>query len=353
MSVMPPSPDHIVTSDAPDRQVWIDYARGIGVILVVFGHVLGGLFSAHLFPDETLTRWMSYTLYTFHMPLFFFLAGLNVQHSLRHGTRSFLASKAWTIAYPYVLWSLIQGGVIMVMARDANVPILPSDLAAIWYRPIGQFWFLYALMICHIVAALVRRRALMIGLALLSFAIFCALPARPDLALTLHHFAFYVAGLYGARLVTAWQPQRGAGWLLLMAALAGFAAAVAATARLSGWDANSLLALPACIFGIAAVVLLCKLMDAPRHRWLAAVGLMSMTIYILHILAGSGTRILMLKLNVPHWPWLYLLAGTAAGVILPMIAHVVLQRLNLLTPLGLAPLARRKTASVPSTAVTR
>ena len=57
---------------------------------------------------------MSFGLYTFHMPLFFFLAGLNVPHSLRRGTGPFLSSKVWTLAYPYVLWSLIQGGVILL-----------------------------------------------------------------------------------------------------------------------------------------------------------------------------------------------------------------------------------------------
>ena len=71
-----------------------------------------------------------------------------------------------------------------------------------------------------------------------------------------------------------------------------------------------------------------------------------MTIYVLHILAGSGIRIVMLKLHVPPEPWAYLIAGTAAGVILPLLAHLVLQRLHLLAPLGLAPLARRKPDAV-------
>jgi hypothetical protein len=81
----------------------------------------------------------------------------------------------------------------------------------------------------------------------------------------------------------------------------------------------------------------------------ALVGVMSMTIYVLHIMAGSGTRIIMQMLHVPPMPWVYLLAGTAAGVVLPMVAHAVLQRFNLLAPLGLAPLPKRK--SEPTTFV--
>jgi fucose 4-O-acetylase-like acetyltransferase len=336
-----PSPSAEPRSDAR-RAVWIDFARGIGVILVVYGHVLGGLVRPGLFPDGAPARWMDYTLYTFHMPLFFFLSGVNVQHSLRRGTRPFLAAKAWTIAWPYVLWSLIQGGIILMLSRDANIPITPGDLAAIWVRPIAQFWFLYALMICHVLAALIASRAVMIGLAVIGLGVFFLLPIRPDLALTLHHLPFYVFGLYATRAVAAWQPRDAAGWLTLALIALLFAAAVAAGGALSGLDANGPASLPACVLGIAGIVVLCKLLDGARLRWLAAAGVMSMTIYVLHILAGSGTRIIMMKLHVPAWPWVYLLAGTAAGVILPMLAHVVLLRLNLLPALGLAPLRTRR-----------
>jgi fucose 4-O-acetylase-like acetyltransferase len=286
---------------------------------------------------------MDYTLYTFHMPLFFFLAGLNVQHSLRRGAQSFLAGKAWTIAYPYVLWSLVQGGTTMLLARDANIPILPSDLAAIWYRPIAQFWFLYALMICHVVAALVPSRTAMIAIAAIGFAVFQLLPPEAGLPLTLHHFAFYVAGVYGARAAVAWRPS---GWPVLAFIVLAFAAAVTLGGHLSGMDANGLASLPACVLGSVATLMLCKLLDQARHRWLALLGLTSMTIYVLHILAGSGSRIVMLKLHIPPEPWVYLIAGTAAGVVLPLLAHLVLQRLHLLAALGLAPLAKRKSGPV-------
>lgn len=314
---------------------------------MVYGHVLGGLIPPHLFPDGPLAQWMSYTLYTFHMPLFFFLAGLNVQHSLTRGTRPFLASKTWTIAYPYVLWSLIQGGVIMLISRNANIPITASDLVAIWYRPMAQFWFLYALMICHILAALIPNRTIMIVVAIVGLIAFMLLPIRPDLALTMHHLPFYVAGHYATRIVMAWQPHGRTGWTMLTVIAAAFTAAVAVGGQLSGFDANGIASLPACILGITSVVLLCKLLNETRHRWLALVGVMSMTIYVLHIMAGAGTRIIMQMLHVPPMPWVYLLAGTAAGVILPMVTHVVLQRLNLLAPLGLAPLPRRKSVPAP------
>lgn len=334
----------------PARYVWVDHARGIGIVLVVLGHVLGGLYNSGLFPHETLLRWIVYTLYTFHMPMFFFLAGLNAQHSLRRGAGAFLVGKVTTIAYPYVLWSLIQGSIVMVMARDANIPITAADLAAIWYRPIAQFWFLYALMLCHIVACVVTREAVLVGLAIAGFVIFSWLHDPPDLALTLHHFAFYVIGRYAPRAVISAPIPRLSGWLTWCGLLVAFAIAVAVDGSQFGLHANAVSALPASIFGITAVILVSKLLNPRWHRWLAAIGTTSMTIYILHILAGSGIRIVMLKLHLPPWPWLYLLIGTAAGVLLPMLAHVVLRRLGLLTALGLAPPRARETHAAPQLA---
>jgi len=336
-----PSPDAQETAAIHPRDSWMDDARGFGVILVVLGHVLGGLVLAGIFPRDSLAAWMDYTLYTFHMPLFFFLAGLNVQRSLRRGPAAFLGGKLWTIAYPYVLWSLVQGGIIMLFARDANTPIHPGDLAGIWHSPIGQFWFLYALMICHVTAALVPNRTAIIVVAAVGFITFAIMPVRPTLALTLHHFPFYVAGLYASGAMRSWRPRA----LTLPAVALVFAAAVCLGGLWTGMDANGVASLPASILGIVAVLIGCKLLGGSQ-RWLAVVGQMSMTIYILHILAGSGMRIVMLKLHVPPDPWLYLFVGTAAGVVLPMLAHAFLQRLDLLTAFGLAPLKRRPAAYV-------
>ena len=49
------------------RIVWIDIAKGLGIILVIAGH---------LFRYDS---YISTVIFSFHMPLFFFFAGL-VEH---------------------------------------------------------------------------------------------------------------------------------------------------------------------------------------------------------------------------------------------------------------------------------
>ena len=53
-----------------ERNVWVDYAKAIGIILVVYGHVARGVFNAGLPMDEARFVLVDSIIYSFHMPLF-------------------------------------------------------------------------------------------------------------------------------------------------------------------------------------------------------------------------------------------------------------------------------------------
>ena len=85
----------------PDQRIdWLDMARGIGMILVVYGHSYG--------PENRY-------VYLFHMPLFFILSGFlyNDQHSFFR----FLLKKITTLYIPFAGWNLI---VMLVRLAWAN-----------------------------------------------------------------------------------------------------------------------------------------------------------------------------------------------------------------------------------------
>ncbi|MEY8214537.1 MAG: acyltransferase family protein, partial [Colwellia sp.] len=66
-----------------ERFEWVDYAKAIGIFLVVYGHVSRGLVSAGLMADSTLYQYADSVIYSFHMPLFFFLSGLFLVSSFK------------------------------------------------------------------------------------------------------------------------------------------------------------------------------------------------------------------------------------------------------------------------------
>ncbi|TXN71207.1 acyltransferase [Methylobacterium sp. WL6] len=327
------------------RQDWIDVARGIGIILVVFGHVLRGTVKAGIVPDTSATQWVDFGLYTFHMPLFFFLAGLNLPGSLRRGRVPFLQAKLWTIGLPYVIWTFIQGSVMILLAQDINTHVTPADLLAFPYRPLGPLWFLYALLICHVLAAMIPDRRLFAAIAAAGFVIFFRLPEVPSLALTLHNLPFYLAGAYAGHAVAAWRTPVSLSGIALI--WTGFALAVVGAWTVSGFSPMALAALPACCLGILGVVWVSKRIGGGA---LATVGLLSLSIFVMHSLAAAGLRVAMTRLHVPPDPMVYLISGTAFGILGPMLAHRLLARWNTLSVLGLGAPPWRYRIAVSDTA---
>ena len=63
----------------PNRIPWLDRLKGILILLVVLGHVLGSAANVSTGTHERLLRGFFNVIYSFHMPAFFFLAGLTLK----------------------------------------------------------------------------------------------------------------------------------------------------------------------------------------------------------------------------------------------------------------------------------
>lgn len=75
-----------------ERLSWVDVARGIGIILVIYGHTLGS--SGH-----------RYLIYSFHMPLFFFLSGLVFRSREGESYKQSLVKDIKRIMIPYFIFA--------------------------------------------------------------------------------------------------------------------------------------------------------------------------------------------------------------------------------------------------------
>ena len=84
------------TNGIKQREEWIDYLRGIGIVLMVTGH------ASIWYP---LHKW----IFGFHMPLFFVLSGFlfNRQKWSERGLGKFAAARFRSYIIPYFLWCAI------------------------------------------------------------------------------------------------------------------------------------------------------------------------------------------------------------------------------------------------------
>ncbi|WP_439814839.1 acyltransferase family protein [Zavarzinia sp. CC-PAN008] len=330
------------------RLIWVDVGRGMGIILVVYYHALSGLVDASLVDGRAVVLWTEYLLGAFMMPMFFLLAGMALEPSLAKGTQKFLTARAWTIVYPYFLWSLIQGGLVLLFNRSVNNPGSVSDLLSIGWAPIGQFWFLYALAVCHLMGVLLRRQAVLLwAVVVIGYPVWTLFPVDHIVGQTAEGLSFYALGMLIGPRILNWSPRPREGWLLFGGILALFVAYAVPTGMAYGLTMSRMIVLPMALLGLAWFVLLSKLIQGPLAHGLAWFGERSMTIYVLHILATSGLRILMTAGGIALEPVPYVIATTAAGLLLPAIAHVVLERLGVLHLAGFAtPRPPRRTPAV-------
>jgi fucose 4-O-acetylase-like acetyltransferase len=328
------------------RVSWVDGAKGIGIVLVVFGHVFLGLAAAGLAGAGPL-RVAVDAVYTFHMPLFFFLAGLFAKQAMARDARHFWVDRVALLAYTYLLWSMLQGGLQLVFAEYSNHPPSPAMLARVLWEPRYQFWFLYALLWCRIAFAGLWR----LGdwpVALIAAGGFAATFSieLPVVGMILWGFFYFALGAaLSTRALRLPRSPR-------LAALAAFGFAIAAAAALSS-HRRELASIPAALCGIAMTILLSRLLAASVRmsavqRVLERLGRSSISIFVMHVAAAAAMRVLLSGVLHVDDLAVHLVLGTAAGVALPMLLTAGFERARLSPWLGLSsrfPTLRRPAAA--------
>ena len=120
---------HQAASAPVAREAWIDQTRGLGIVLVVFGHLWRGLYEADLLSQGRTFEVVDRLIYSFHMPLFFVLAGLFFERSLlRMPVASFVRSRAVRLLYPFLLWTYIFAAFKVCAGPLANDSLQWNDL---------------------------------------------------------------------------------------------------------------------------------------------------------------------------------------------------------------------------------
>lgn len=283
---------HAATSAArkSTRVAWIDGAKGLGMLAVYFGHFVESFAGLNAPGAATQMRW----IYTFHIPLFFFLSGL-VQRPPRDGFGRFVARRAVRLLVPVVTFNAIGMvlWVVVMLGSGASVSGVLDGVRDGWTRfgleglPVWSTvtWFLTALFVVEIVHAAVRpllRTDLAVVLAALVFVAATwglaegGLMSNPwYLRSALAGLVFYELGVLVARRRWLHDGGRPRAILVCAAALAIFVATVGLNPipiplMVAGWLGDVPLFFVAATAGTLAVAALARTL--PAWRPLVAVG---------------------------------------------------------------------------------
>lgn len=296
------------------RVDWVDYAKGVCIILVVMMHSTLGVekavgHSGHL---SAFIEWAR----PFRMPDFFLISGLFLQRRIHQEWRSYLDSKVLHFAYFYVLWMTIQllfkGA---ALHAEGGFPEVLRQYLLAFIDPFGTLWFIYLLAIFFVVTKATRHIAPHV-----IFLFAAALEMAPIQTgwMVIDEFAgrfvYFFAGYWLANVVFQSTARM---WMRhTLALLAGlYIWAVGHTMAVRGGMADlPLMSLALGLAGAGAVITFSVVLARSRMvPWLRWLGENSIVIYLSFFLFMAATRSLGLKL-VPTAPvdFLSLLTTTAA-----------------------------------------
>ncbi|MBL63055.1 MAG: hypothetical protein CMI30_06545 [Opitutae bacterium] len=342
---------------APDftkRLPYVDVVKGIGILLVVLGH------NAACEPGFHLTTF----IYSFHMPLFFFLAG--VFHDETRTLVSHLASKTRSLLLPCLLaflaWVTLQAifmpEVLFPILGDLSLNALYGTGKTLFW---GQLWFLTSLFVTTCVCHVLIKAPLLKGSVIRSAFALALIPAGIALlewAPTLHsifigerNFIVTVVGLpwnidllpitamfyllgtsFPKRSVEnqKWNPP-----MFFLGATTAFVLAGCGVLlldwgmdlnnrRYDHWAGSTCVA----ICGIGGVLLLSLALEKLAIRWptktLSFIGQRSLFILVLHFSLQQNSFGKMISLNIP-WSVAYV-CSFAIGLIVPIGVSLLWER---------------------------
>ena len=301
------TPTELLRNPAAQRWQWLDAAKGLGIALIVWGHI-------YSITDPSA---LQVYVYAFHVPLFFFVSGLTFNPD-RQTPAQMVRSKSRSLLLPYLCYALLGYAFYLAgytLAQAMGLQLKQFDyglwppLIGVFYGSLGDghlvntpVWFVIALFCTLVIGQLLNRgvksKPLSMALALLIGAVgqwigqqvklpFSLAPAM--LGLVFFQAAYLLKPwVFGSRITPATK------WLVLLVCLAvslwsqvnGFVAVAGPSVGNYGWFL---------LFGFTgsiAVIALTQLLE-PHGAWLARLGRYSLSIMVIHFLIIKSVKVVM------------------------------------------------------------
>jgi uncharacterized membrane protein YcfT len=299
---------------AAGRVDWVDYAKGICIIMVVMMHSVLGVEAAA--GQTGFMHALVAFAKPFRMPDFFLISGLFLAVVIDRDWRTYLDRKVVHFAYFYVLWVTIQFGFkAPAFAAESGWAHVGYLFLESFVEPFGTLWFIYLLPIFFVVTKLTRRIA-----PIFVFAIAALLEsAHVITGWTVidefcSRFVYFFIGYWLASYVFALSDRARGNPAMAMVGLVAWALINGVLVEF-GYSEWPVISLALGLAGACAIIVTGTLLA--KMRWLDFLrycGKHSIVIYLAFFLPMATTRTLLLKTGVIPDIGTVSLIVTVAGV---------------------------------------
>jgi fucose 4-O-acetylase-like acetyltransferase len=324
------------------RLAWVDYLKGIAIVLVVYRHVLIGIqrsvatalaHGANVPAVPDYLEKANMIFFSFRMPLFFILSGIFISGSLAKRTlKQVIGIKFENLLYPYFIWVFLQVTFQIVLGANTNSNRSLIDYTYIFYDPrrLDQFWYLPALFNTTAIYLLVKTwlKPPFWAQLLLGAALYFASPWMHGISMISDWMEFYIFFALGDGITTFFfrdSTQRFLSnpWVLLAIAPIFFLTQVYYLAHITepGKADFLLIALIGCL---SMFILAFRMQSWDILRFLRVIGYHSLYIYVTHVFVAALIRLVLTRFLGIHNPFVLLFTGIVFSIVIPIIFYNLL-----------------------------
>lgn len=347
----------------PARLNWIDYARGIAIILVAYRHVFEGAKQSGINVDAyKMLEYANIFFYSFRMPLFFIVSGIFISLSVeKSGIKKYIGTRARTILYPYFIWGALQLLLQMVFAKYANGQPDPNSFLHMFYLPreLAQFWYLYALFSVSMLYLLLKFVLkipavvnLVIGGVMFYVSALLYQDALPESVVVnalhhsflfdlFHYYIFFVMGDMAGKFLLSQRFRQMASQgknVLILLVLFLAAQTYFLWANLNNAAAKYMYVefyqpfvfIIIAMIGCSFMMFLTNWMDKRRIMpWLTVLGKYSLYIYVAHVIVFAAVRTFITKVFGISDALVIISTGMLFGIVVPVYMYRLADRFNM------------------------
>jgi len=306
---------------------WVDFSKGLCIILVVLMHSTHGVEKA--FGAESWLHGFIDWARPFRMPDFFLIAGLFLSRRIDRPWRSYLDTKVVHFAYFYIIWMTIW----YVLKLPAFIGDKGLGSALLLYplsfiQPLGTLWFIYMLAVFFVVVKLLRHAPVIVVwlAAVVLHAMHIETGARIIDEFAARFVFFYSGYAFAVHVFSVadfFDRQRT---VSILNALVIWST-LNAWAVFGGWSQLPVIELAMGYAGTAAVIAVGVMLARYRFgRFIGYCGQNTILIFLSYFVFMAGTRVVLLKTGALNDPGTISLLVTAAGVVGPLIAFRLVEK---------------------------